>query len=89
MNSRDEGAKTKASDELTVHWWESSVYPMVHWRKTVRVWSRSLKHRMNRRSGSGSSDGRWNQDREQLVADVSAPNEPMVNGIKATVHPTP
>jgi hypothetical protein len=28
------------------------------------------------------------REREQLVADVSAPDEPMVNGIKATVHPT-
>jgi hypothetical protein len=30
MNTKGEAAKMKASDELTVHWWAPSVYPVVH-----------------------------------------------------------
>jgi hypothetical protein len=50
--------KTATSDESTVYWREQSVYLVVKFEQDREVPRRSLKHRMNRRVCSGSSDGR-------------------------------
>jgi hypothetical protein len=71
--------KTTASDESTVHWREPSVYPVVVFEQDRDAPRRSLKHRMNRRVSSGSSNGRVEATREVLVAESSAPDDPTVH----------
>jgi hypothetical protein len=75
MNWRREVAKTAASDEPTVHWREPSVYPVVEFEQDIDAPRQSLKHRMNRRVCSGSSDGRVEATREVLAAGSSAPDD--------------
>jgi hypothetical protein len=78
MNWRRGAAKTAASDEPTVHWREPSVYPVVVFEQDRDAPRRSLKHRMNRRVSSGSSDGHVKANRDDLAAGSSAPDEPTV-----------
>jgi hypothetical protein len=68
-----------ASDELTVHWRELSVYPVVVFEQDRDAPRRSLKHRMNRRVSSGSSDGRVKANKDDLAARSSTPDEPTVH----------
>jgi hypothetical protein len=68
MNWRREAAKTAASDEPTVHWREPSVYPVVEFEQDRDAPRRSLKHQMNQRVCSGSSDGRVEATTEVLAA---------------------
>jgi hypothetical protein len=68
-----------ASDEPTVHWREPSVYPVVVFEQDRDTPRRSLKHRMNRRVSSGSSDGHVKANRDDLAARSSAPDEPTVS----------
>jgi hypothetical protein len=78
MNWRREAEKTAASDEPTVHWREPSDYPVVKFEQDRDVPRRSLKHRMNQRVSSGSSDGRVKANRDGFAAGSSAPDEPTV-----------
>jgi hypothetical protein len=78
MNWRKEAAKTAASDEPTVPWREPSVYPVVVFEQDRDAPRRSLKHRMNRRVNSGSSDGRVEATRDVLAAGSSATDDPTV-----------
>jgi hypothetical protein len=75
MSWRREAAKTAASDEPTVHWRELSDYPVVKFEQDRDAPRRSLKHRMNRRVSSGSTDGRVKANRDGLAAGTSVPNE--------------
>jgi hypothetical protein len=76
MNWRRGAAKTAASDEPTVHWREPSVYPMVMFERDRDTPRWSLKHRMNRRVSSGSSDDRVEATRDVLAMGSSAPDDP-------------
>jgi hypothetical protein len=76
MNWRREAAKIAASDEPTVHWREPSVYLVVGFEQDRDAPRRNLKHRMNRRVCSGSSDGRMEATREVFAAGSSAPDDP-------------
>jgi hypothetical protein len=78
MNWRKEAAKTAASDEPTVSWMEPSVYLVVVFEQDRDAPRQSLKHRMNRRVNSGSSDGRVEATRDVLVAGSSATDDPTV-----------
>jgi hypothetical protein len=78
MNWRRGVVKTAALDEPTVHWREPPVYPVVVFEQDRDTPRRSLKHRMNRQVGSGSSDGRVEATREVLALGSSAPDDPMV-----------
>jgi hypothetical protein len=78
MNWRREAAKTVASDEPTVHWREPSDYPVAKFEQDRDAPRRSLKHQMNRRVSSSSSDGRVKANRDGLAAGSSAPDEPTV-----------
>jgi hypothetical protein len=71
--------ETAESDEPTVHWREPSVYPVVVFEQDRDAPRRSLKHQMNRRVSSGSSDGRVEANRDDLAAGSSAPDEPTVH----------
>jgi hypothetical protein len=70
--------KTAASDEPTVHWREPSDYPVVKFEQDRDAPRRSLKHRMNRRVSSGSSDGCVKANRDGLATRSSGPDEPML-----------
>jgi hypothetical protein len=76
MNWRREVAKTAASDEPTVHWRKPSVYPVVVFEQDRDAPRRNLKHRMNRRVSSGSSDGRVEATRDVLAAGSSTSDDP-------------
>jgi hypothetical protein len=78
MNWRREAAKTAASDEPMVHWREPSVYPVVKFEQDRDAPRRILKHRMNRRVCSCSSDSRVEATREVFVEGISAPDDPTV-----------
>jgi hypothetical protein len=67
--------KTAASDELTIHWRELSDYLVVKFEQDKDAPRRSLKHRMNRRVSSGSSDGRVKANKDGLAAGSSTPDE--------------
>jgi hypothetical protein len=84
MNWRTEATKTAASDEPTVHWREPSDYLVVKFEQDRDATRRSLKHWMNRRVSSGSSDGRMKANRDGLAAGSSAPYEPTVRRCKAS-----
>jgi hypothetical protein len=70
--------KTATSDEPTVHWREPSIYPVVKFEQDRDVPRRSLKHQMNRRLCSGSSDVRVKANKDDLATGSSTPDEPMV-----------
>jgi hypothetical protein len=61
-----------------VHWWEPSVYPMVEFEQDRDAPRWSLKHQMNRRVCSGSSDERVEATTEVLAAGSSASDDPTV-----------
>jgi hypothetical protein len=63
--------ETAASDEPTVHWREPLVYPVVMFEQDRDAPRRSLKHQMNRRVSSGSSDGRVDATRDVLAVGSS------------------
>jgi hypothetical protein len=84
MNWRREVTKTAASDEPTVHWREPSDYLVVKFEQDRDAPRRSLKHRMNRRVSSGSSDGCVKANRDGLAAGSSAPDEPTVRQCNAS-----
>jgi hypothetical protein len=67
MNWRREATKTVASDEPTVHWREPSDYLVVKFELDRDAPRRSLKHRMNQRVSSGSSDGHVKANRDGLA----------------------
>jgi hypothetical protein len=50
--------KTATSDEPTVLWREPSDYPVVKFEQDRDAPRRKIKHRMNRRVSTSSSDGR-------------------------------
>jgi hypothetical protein len=77
MNWRRGAAKTATSDELTVRWREPPVYLVVLFEQDRDTPRRSLKHWMNRRVNSGSSDGRVEATRDVLAAGSSAQYDPM------------
>jgi hypothetical protein len=81
---RREAAETAASDESTVLWRESLDYPVVKFEQDRDAPRRSLKHRMNRRVSSGSSDGRVKANRDGLAAGSSALVEPTVHRCNAS-----
>jgi hypothetical protein len=79
MNWRRGSAKTAASDEPTVYWREPLAYPVVVFEQDKDTPRRSLKHWINRRVSSGSSNGRMKANRDVLAAGSSVPDEPTVH----------
>jgi hypothetical protein len=79
MNWRRGAEKTTTSDELTVHWREPLVYPVVVFEQDRDAPIRSLKHRMNRQVSSSSSNSHVKANRDVLAAGSSAPDESTVH----------
>jgi hypothetical protein len=88
MNWRREAAKTAASNEPTVHWREPLDYVVVKFEQDRDAPRRSLKHWMNRRVSSGSSDGHVKANRGGLATGSSAPDEPTPRKSIASVRLT-